>query len=416
MNIDQKRRSVYSQNDEQSPIEPDLLRCSNLNMPLLASEFFKSELQLHLDGITTETWDLIEYGHFDCNAFMVLLKMWQSILYKISQEVLVVVVPQVEEHAHIIEKGCGTLQRALNFSCVTEDDIHACIWDSLLLALKDTINAGNVKTPCGDQLLEMVAAKVSKTVNKALSDISLKPNSFTYPDVPHQVSEIGEIALQTISVLRNCLENMRTAAGAAGEDVCADSDSSEEKSNGLVAPLPTPVLNTRAEKKFRARTPADGCAKTEKGCCRHTSVGTWTKKENTFFTVLLWKLTDHIAHSNSKSVLEMDIDWMLAHIMSAVVETHPNLLLNIGDFHVHIYKDLCQEFGSKERLYFSMARSQAAFVEALARALRHHLQAPKKTDFFTKIRAFFKKKTAKVSLAYEQGQMWLQASTGTKKL
>nr|XP_057906934.1 ly6/PLAUR domain-containing protein 6 isoform X1 [Doryrhamphus excisus] len=412
MNIDQRCRSVHSQND--SPIEPKHLRCSNLNMPLLASEFFKSELQLHLDGMTTEMWDLIEYGHFDRNAFMVLLKMWQSILCKISQEVLVVVVPQVEEHAQIIEKGCDTPIRALNYSCVTEDDIHACIWDSLLLALKDAINAGDIKLPCGDQLLEMVAAKVSHTVNTALSNISSPPTPLPHPDVPHQVSEIGEIALQTISVLKSCLETMRQDGDAGCEEECVDSDSSEETTNGLVAPLPTPVLN-RAQRNLKTHTPAKVRTRTE-NISNRTPAETWTKKENTFCTVFLWKLTDHIAHSNSKSVLEMDIDWMLTHLMSAVVETRPNLLLNIGDFHIHIYKDLCQEFGSKERLYCSMARCQLVFVEALARAMRHHLKAPKKRDFFTKVRAFFKKKTAKVSLAYEQGHMWLQASNNTKKL
>ncbi|XP_077463449.1 uncharacterized protein LOC144078686 isoform X5 [Stigmatopora argus] len=102
---------------ENSPFEAKYLRCSNLNMPLLATDFFKSELQVYLDGLTAEMWDLIEYGHFDCNAFMVLLKMWQSILYKISQEVLSVVLPQVEELAQILisyrETTVGTFTRCL---------------------------------------------------------------------------------------------------------------------------------------------------------------------------------------------------------------------------------------------------------------------------------------------------------------
>ncbi|XP_019724172.1 uncharacterized protein LOC109515049 [Hippocampus comes] len=408
-------RSTHSNNDD-SPIEPKYLRCSNLNMPLLATEFFKSELQLYLDGLTSETWDLIEYGHFDCNAFMVLLKMWQSILYKISQEVLSVVLPQVEEHAQILVNGCDSPQQALNYSCVTVDDIHACIWDSLLLALKDTINAGEIRSPCGDHLLELVAAKVSKTVNSALSEMSSQLDSAPHLDVPHQVSEIGEIALQSISVLRDCLENMRMAGRYGIEEDCAGSESSEDATNILVAPLPTPVQTCeKVSTHLHAQTPTEVHIKTG-NTCLHPPAETWTKKENIFCTVFLWKLMDHIAASNAKSVLEMDIDWMLAQLKSTVVETRPNHPQNIGDFHIDIYKDLCQEFGSKERLYFSMVCCQLVFVEALARALKNHLQAPKKKDFFTVVKAFFRKRTAKVSLACEHGRVRLLASTNTRKL
>ncbi|XP_077406478.1 uncharacterized protein LOC144038147 [Vanacampus margaritifer] len=416
MNNDQRGHSAHSHSDD-SPIEPKYLRCSNLNMPLLATEFFKSELQLYLDGLTNETWDLIEYGHFDCNAFMVMLKMWQSILYKISQEVLSVVLPQVKEHAQIVVvNGCDFPHRALNYSCVTEDDIHACIWDSLLLALKDTINAGEVRSPCGDHLLELVASKVSKTVNAALSEMSSQLDFVPHLDVPHQVSEIGEIALQSISVLRDCLENMRLAGRYGFEEDCADSDSSEDTRDILVAPLPTPVQTSEKEEiQLHAYIPTE--VRTKPGnICLHPPSETWTKEENIFCTVFLWKLMDHIAHSNAKSVLEMDIDWMLAQLKSTVMEARPNHPQNIGDFHIDIYKDLCQEFGSKERLYFSMMCCQLVFVEALARALKNHLQAPKKKDFFTVVKAFFKKRTAKVSLACDQGQAMLLASTNTRKL
>ncbi|XP_061658281.1 uncharacterized protein LOC133491300 isoform X2 [Syngnathoides biaculeatus] len=401
----------------ESPIEPKYMRCSNFNMPLLETEFFKSELQLYIDGLTTEMWDLIEYGHFDFNAFIMLFKMWQTILYKISQEVLSVVLPQVEEHAQIPMDDYDSLQWALNLSSVTEDDIHACIWDSLLLALKNTINAGDAKCPCGDHLLELVAAKVSKTVNNALSEISSQLDSVPHLDVPHQVSEIGEIALQSISVLRACLENMRLASGFECEEVCAYSDSSEDTTDVLVAPLPTPVqtYNEQEESHLHAHSPAVAPTKTG-NICLHPPAETWTKKENIFCTVFLWKLMDHIAHSNAKSVLEMDIDWMLAQLKSTVVETRPNHPQNIGDFHIEVYKDLCQEFGSKERLYLSMACCQLAFVEALARALKKHLQGPKKRNFFTKVRAFFKKRTAKVSMACGHGRMRLRDSTNTKKL
>ncbi|XP_061653006.1 uncharacterized protein LOC133488743 [Phyllopteryx taeniolatus] len=415
MNHDQTLLSTHPA--DYSPIEAKYLRCSNLNMPLLETEFFKSELQLYIDGLTKEMWDLIEYGHFDFNAFMVLFKMWQTILYKISQEVLSVVLPQVEEHAQILVNGCDSPQWALNYSSVTEDDIHACIWDSLLLALKNTINAGEVRSPCGDHLLELVAAKVSKTVNTALSEISSQLDSAPHLDVPHQVSEIGEIALQSISVLRDCLENMRLVSGFEFEEVCAYSDSSEDTTDVLVAPLPTPVqtYNEEAESHLYTRSPTEVHTKTG-NICLHPPAETWTKKENIFCTVFLWKLMDHIAHSNAKSVLEMDIDWMLAQLKSTVVETRPNHPQNIGDFHIEVYKDLCQEFGSKEHLYFSVACCQLVFVEALARALKKHLQGPKKRDFFTKVRAFFKKRTAKVSMPCGHGRTRLRASTNTKKL
>ncbi|XP_057674869.1 uncharacterized protein LOC130905458 [Corythoichthys intestinalis] len=397
-----------------SPFEAKYLRCSNLNMPLLATDFFKSELQLYLDGLTAEMWDLIEYGHFDCNAFMVLLKMWQSILYKISQEVLSVVLPQVEEHAQIIMNGGESPHRAHNYSRVTEDDIHACIWDSLLFALKDTINAGEIKSPCGERLLELVAAKVSKTVNRALSETASRPGPPNL-DVPHQVSEIGEIALQSISVLKDCLATMRLAGRFGNEDDCVGWYSSEGTARALVAPLPTPVQTSceRAETSLRSHPVAD--VKTG-NICPPPAPETWTKKEIVFCTALLWKLMDHIAHSNAKSVLEVDIDWMLAQLKSTVVETRPHHPQNIGDFHIDIYKDLCQEFGSKERLYFSMACCQLVFVETLARVLKNHLQAPKKRDIFTLVRAFFKKRTSRVSLPGERGRARLMASTDTRKL
>ncbi|XP_077583166.1 uncharacterized protein LOC144203535 isoform X2 [Stigmatopora nigra] len=402
---------------EYSPFEAKYLRCSNLNMPLLATDFFKSELQLYLDGLTAEMWDLIEYGHFDCNAFMVLLKMWQSILYKISQEVLSVVLPQVEEHAQILMKGVESPHRALNYSSVTEDDIHACIWDSLLFALKDTINAGEIKSQCGDHLLELVAVKVSKTVNRALSETSLRPGSVPNLDVPHQVSEIGEIALQSISVFRDCLTTMRLAGRFGNEDDCVGWYSSEDTTRPLVAPLPTPVQtsNEKAGTHLHSDPTIEGYTKTA-NICPPSPSETWTKKEITFCTALLWKLMDHIAHSNAKSVLEINIDWMLAQLKTTVVETRPHHLQNIGDFHVDIYKDLCQEFGCKERLYFSMARCQLVFVEALARVLKDHLQTPKKKDIFTLVRTFFKKRTSKVSLPFEHEQARLMASNKTRKL
>ncbi|XP_077368638.1 uncharacterized protein LOC144013523 [Festucalex cinctus] len=413
MKNNQMDHSAHSHSDD-SPNDPKYLRCSNLNMPLLATEFFKSELQLYLDGLTIETWALIEYGHFDCNAFMVLLKMWQTILYKISQEVLSVVLPQVEGHAQSVVDDCDAPHWAFNYSCVTEDDIHASIWDSLLLALKDTINARDVRSPCGDRLLELVAAKVSKTVNAALSTKSSQLDFVSQLDVPHQVSEIGEIALQSISVLRDCLENMRLAGRCGFEQDCADSDSWDDDTRDiLMAPLPTPVQTSEDKTDLYAHIPTEVHTG---NICLHQPAETWTKKENIFCTVFLWKLMDHIAHSNAKPVLEMDIDWMLAQLKSTVVETRPNHPQNIGDFHIDIYKDLCQEFGSKERLYFSMACCQLVFVEALARALKNHLQAPKKKDFFTVVKTFFKKRTAKVSMACEQRQETLLASTNTRNL
>ncbi|XP_029382601.1 uncharacterized protein LOC115059135 isoform X1 [Echeneis naucrates] len=128
------------------------------------------------------------------------------------------------------------------------------------------------------------------------------------------------------------------------------------------------------------------------------------EEDNSLLIVVLGKLLEHIAESTRTSAYEVDFNQMVTRLTK---RTRGKLSLPLPKtfkkIHIPIYKKLCQEFGSAKLVQAAMVSSDGTFEDALVKIFNSppQISTRRATSWVTKVKRFFRMRTAKVSAVLE---------------
>ncbi|KAM8884011.1 uncharacterized protein ACB058_000378 [Synchiropus picturatus] len=362
VNIDYKSREKEEEGE---------FRCSDLDVPLLTKETFKDVVKKYLSKITFDQWSLLSTGKMDQATEAVLDQLDRKVVEMVSTAILDVVEPQVYEwsrnkRAMAGEKACGyetwkelkALPTESNYTTVTVEDVEACIGDALNHSLSEAVGVQEClnNSESTKQLRKLIGVEVTKRVNLSL-DLMKMGSSLEQSKMVVRCKVAGLDTKKMVACTAQTLSSYTKKSSHATDE--------EEKS---------------CSSDFFETISKD--SSTDLSGSQEEASKEFQKKQQTFLTMFLGKLLDHVAQSSeSFSVADVNFDEILENL-SEIIEGEQNFIppQTVGNLHVNIFTNLCQTFGSAKKLQDTITARDMTFEEEVARELMHVMLQNSKTN------------------------------------
>ncbi|KAL3045531.1 hypothetical protein OYC64_013740 [Pagothenia borchgrevinki] len=201
------------------------LMCSDLDMPMLTPDIFQPIIKSFLNDCTNVSWQLLSDGKIDSDAIILLTRMCQEIIDRLTMLILEVTLPQVnkwmdwvEEENHrnacmtasIPTKSSVYTQRTHIYDRVTEEDVEASFGNCLDCCFGMALGRQQGKTEQSQALLALFIVSIAKRVNCGLQELSQpsSPNS-SNESVSSTDSQTEDIVYNIAHILRACMGNYK---------------------------------------------------------------------------------------------------------------------------------------------------------------------------------------------------------------
>ncbi|XP_030582367.1 uncharacterized protein LOC115778428 [Archocentrus centrarchus] len=408
----------------------------HLKLPQVTPKFLGKVISSCMQDISDDEWMSLDASDTGSKAVTALSDMCCAVIGEISSLVLQDVEPQVLAWGH--HHACGdnvTVPGGWSYCRVTEMNIRACCRNSLYDCFGEALHVAQESSHTLDQLVRLFSAEITKRVNSSLAQITgSAPSSDVYywptsECIFQMVSNMGNI-------FKSMLEGRRRVKGEPCDELpclgcdckqccCFDFEGFEKRLAELLACMdnlnrePAPQMKDESCDK----QPCSYCKSKECWCfdfedlekrlaassvCMdnlnpepapqvsdhsesHDTLGSDMMDSSssrsrspdfqinqTFLTVLLGKLVDHIAVKTKTSILNMDLEQL---VYGVTVRTEGVLNLappkNVAKLHIRMYKELCLKFRSKYVLQAVMESGDDTFEFAVSETLKSQLMKQK---------------------------------------
>ncbi|XP_030575424.1 uncharacterized protein LOC115773058 [Archocentrus centrarchus] len=375
------------------------LVCSHLKLPVVALEDFEKVVTPYVQDISHDEWIYLDAYDSGSEVSILLADMCHAVIGEISALILQGVEPQALASKHYHSSGDdGTVQDGSSHCRVTEQDVQACFRNSLHCYFGEALDVAEESSHNLDQLVRLFSAEITKTVNSSLAQLTWSAFVFNIYDsvtaecilpIVHNVGEMFKYMLDGCKRMEDescdevacprcncevCWRFDSQDAKSAGQDsteTLERSDSSSESSDHTndLTPERAPQFSDYSESyHFVSSSSHPPCPE--------------VLINETFLTVVLAKLVDHIAAKTRASILNMDLDQLVHAVTRRTRGTMFFTLPKRADsLHISIYKKLCKKFRSKYVLQAIMESGDEAFefaVSVTLMSLLQNLRAPRK--------------------------------------
>ncbi|KAM7366820.1 hypothetical protein PAMP_014764 [Pampus punctatissimus] len=265
-----------------------------------------------------------------------------------------------------------TERKGRNYATVTEEDMEACLDNSLHCCIGKVLCVVEERSENSDQLRELigreVASKVNRSLMKHVSSSTDTENSDEYVGCETPGFHTKMMVYHIAKILNRCILKKGRLKPS---DEYLDSNVTEVSEPDEVTSVEELSVNEDKPAKAGVAFPPRAM---------------WMK-EKSFLSVFLGKLLDHIAQSTETSVLDMDFDKICKDLRERLVgDTGFILPKTVGNLHHSIFETLCQEFGSAKQLHAAVISVNTEFAEAVTRALRSQLKNSTEISFGNKVK------------------------------
>ncbi|XP_056226111.1 uncharacterized protein LOC130165151 [Seriola aureovittata] len=435
--------------------------CSDLDVPMFPPLVFRTVFESFLDKITHKQWMMLAAGNIDVDTVRMLSETCKEILDALTVLIMDVVGPQVRDRVQE-NNGLPIMlhERCMNYYCVTEDDIHATLGDSLHLSFVETLGIDQDPS-ITNQLRDLFAVELMRQVNGKLALIKGE-ESLTEQEEPEHQPEIPESDLKNMVylialILKRGTENpespeQQECSDSSSQDIRSSAEEQElhdfnEEDNTIQSAGISPGESLDATSNFSEGSCQDKMKtiqnvikdQTENSASQYNCEGHYPGKvtdvedlsdddasveslsvtperqskdlsdefpqrDKTFLIVFLGKLVEHTADSTRTSIYDVDIDGILTGLRDRTGgKLHFTLPKKVGKTHIPVYRKLCREFGSARRLQAAMASNDVTFQDTLVKILKAQLQksSGETSSFMERGRRFFHRRTTRVTPFYE---------------
>ncbi|XP_030586204.1 uncharacterized protein LOC115780908 [Archocentrus centrarchus] len=345
------------------PGEMGTVDCCYLKLPEVTPEFVAKVITHYVRDISHDEWTSFANNITGPKVFLALFDMCCGVIREISALVRKFVEPQLlaSGHNHLIgEPGC-------RYCRVPEKSIQACFRNSLFHYFREALDVAQESSYILDQIVIMFSEAITQKVNSSLAQFTGSVDIFGSPAV--------ECVLDMISKVEDIFKYILKARKTNKDESCdnlacpekVEQDSTEESASCMnnLKPAPAP---------------------------QHFDYSALLLSPDhlineTFLSVLLGKLVDHIAVKTRTSTANVD----LAQLVCGVRKRTRGVLnfappQSVGSLHISMYKELCWKFRSKYTLQAAMESGDEVFDFAVSETLKSQLEKFK--DFEKKLNSF----------------------------
>ncbi|XP_030611589.1 uncharacterized protein LOC115798773 isoform X1 [Archocentrus centrarchus] len=332
--------------------ESDEMRHSHINLPLVTYPVIAELLEKFRNNLSNEVQLNLASGVTDKHVVNLLSRICYRLVYDITVFLLKSLERHVLKYAHMhlprdennyIIYGNAVLmnRRPLFDGCsycrVTESDVYSSLGDILDTCFGQFL--GTVQRWSSDsvRLRTLLSVEIAKLMNSNLCRIN--GSTSVESDKPRPPPRTKAMVYHLMNILGDCFNAKDAPLWAQSSQ---DNDAEIPGSRETACPLP-----------------------------QHPKCSI----DETFLTLCLAKLIDHIAVKTHTSVANLDFHHILTRVKERIVEDQSYTVpQSVKNLHVTIYNKLCRKFGSKYVLQSVMEQGDEAFVEAFVEMLKAQLK------------------------------------------
>ncbi|XP_030601053.1 uncharacterized protein LOC115791094 [Archocentrus centrarchus] len=417
--------------------EFDEISRSHLDMPLFTFPVFKETVSNWMDNLSDDDWLDLHNDENGIHKLALISDMSQALIEEnaifLLNHIRIQISANPHEHVPMDNKSSSAdtsklvnsqpLFDGCSYCRVTQDDVQSSFGDVLDTCFGQFMGTVQRRSFDSARICTLLSVEIAKHVNSALSHSTVQTSVRSRRFTPQ--SKLKEIAHHVINIF--CICKSMTHAPPSAQ--CSQSSGAKcpccsglkgdvniqpDRSEGriVVLPLPGDMIPGFSNFEDVQESPEETCRKTLEQRRAESFKRTRSTKQRTdslsrstacllpqlpkcsvdekFLKTCLINLIDHITYKTHKSVINVRFYQILACVTESLVgEESYTAPKSAKNFHIPIYKELCQKFTSKYNLQALMEKCDPAFVAAFVETLKGQLKkSMEKKSKFKMLRKF----------------------------